>query len=122
MPRNSKKSKGQPQFNTTFVRCELTEKDRAALVKWSEKPPMSLDDMVIEILQRNHKISYSYSEHNDSFIVSVTGKPEDCDNAGKCFTSHAKNPVKALWVAVFKFFVIFNAEPWEDAGEEADFG
>jgi len=78
--------------------------------------------MVNEALQANHKISFSYSEQNDSYICSVTGKPDECDNAKKCFTSHAKSYTQALWVAMFKYHVIWNKGVWEDVEPEEDFG
>lgn len=121
MARNKKKS--SPQFgNMEFIRCELDAAEKKKLVAWTAKPPASIEDLVIEVLQANHKISYSYSEHNDSFIVSVTGKAEDCDNSNKCYTSHAKSPTQALWVSMYKYHEVWSKGPWENASEESDFG
>lgn len=122
MARSGKKSKSQAQFSTTFVRYTLTAADKKAFAAFCAKPPMDIDSMVNEALQANHKVSFSYSEHNDSYIVSVTGKPEECDNASKCFTSHAKTYSQALWVAMFKYHVIWNKGVWEDVEPEEDFG
>jgi len=121
MARGKKGSK-TPQFNTEFVRVELTAQDKKDFARWMEKPLVPMDDLITEVLQANHKISWSFSDHTDSFICSVTGKPEDCDNAGKCYTSHAKDYVTALWVALYKYHVIFKKGVWEHVGEEADFG
>lgn len=122
MARKGQKSKGPATFDTTFVRYTLSSEDKKSFEAFVKKPPMDLDSLVNEVLQANHKISFSYSEHNDSYIVSVTGKPEDCDNAKKCYTSHAKDFTTALWVAMFKYHVIWNKEPWEDVEPESDFG
>jgi len=121
MTRGKKKTQS-PFGNMTFIRCELDSAEKKKLSAWVAKPPASIEDLMTEVLQANHKISYSFSDHNDSFIVSVTGKPEDCDNASKCFTSHAKDPITALWVAMYKYHVIWNKGVWENASEEADFG
>jgi len=121
MPR-SKKSKPQTNFSTTFVRCELTAEQKKQIAPWSKSKDVVLDDLVTEVLQSNHKISFSFSEHNDSFICSVTGKPEDCDNASKCYTSHAKDYTTALWVAMYKFHVVFDRGVWESVADEEDFG
>lgn len=119
-----KKSPGAKgsEYNTTFVRYTLTAADKKAFEKFVEKPPMDIDSLVNEVLQSNHKISFSYNDNSDSYIVSVTGRAEDCDNANKCYTSHAKTYTQALWVAMFKFHVIWNKEPWEDIEPEEDFG
>jgi hypothetical protein len=107
---------------TTFVRCELSAEDKKHLVTWTAKPPVPLDDLLIEVLQSGHKVSYSFNGTNDSYICSVTGKPEDCINASMCYTSHAKDPLKALWVAMYKFHVIWQKGAWENAADEEDFG
>lgn len=117
-----KKSGKTPTFNTTFVRCDLTTADKDKFKTWLKTKDLDTTGMMNDMLQTNHKISFSYSEHNDSYICSVTGKPDDCDNAGKCYTSHAKDVTTALNLAIYKFHVIFKAEAWEDIGEDADFG
>jgi len=114
--------KNTPQFSTEFVRCELTSEDKKHFADWVKKPPIPFDDLVNEVLDSNYKISLSYSEHNNSFICSVTGKPEDCDNSGKCYTSHAKDYITSMWVALYKFHVIWQKGVWESSGSEADFG
>lgn len=110
------------QNSITFVRCELDADERKKLVTWSAKPPLDLDSMLIQVLQEGHKVSYSFNPTNDSFICSVTGKPEDCINANSCYTSHAKDPVKALWVALFKYFVVWDGKVWESVEDAEDFG
>lgn len=117
-----KSAQRQSDFSTEFVRCELTSEDKKDFAGWVKKPPKSIDDLVVEILQSNHKIGFSYAENTDSFIVSVTGKPDDCDNAKKCYTSHAKDYTTALWVALYKFHVIWKGGVWEAAGDVSDFG
>lgn len=107
---------------TQFVRCDLTAEDKKDYGQFVQKQEKNLDTLVIEMLQANHKISFSFNGTTDSFICSVTGKPEDCDNASKCYTSYAKDYVTSLWVAVFKYHVIWKAQAWEEFASEADFG
>lgn len=122
MPRNGKKSSKSNNFSTEFVSCTLTTEDKKAFPTWQAKNAEHLDDFVIGLLQTNHKVSFSFSEGNDSFICSVTGKPEDCNNASKCFTSHAKDYTTALWVALYKHYVIWQNGVWESTADENDFG
>ena len=107
---------------TAFIRCELTAEDRKAVPDFIKKSQSDLDDLIIEVLQANHKISFSFNENTDSFICSVTGKPEGCDNASKCYTSHAKDYSMALWVALYKYHVIWKRGVWEEVDEGSDFG
>ncbi len=115
-----KKPVGGFNNSVTFVRGELNAEDKKHLVTWCAKPPRPIDDMLIQVLQENHKVSYSFNATNDSFICSVTGKPDDCNNANMCYTSHAKDPIKALWVAMYKYFVIWEGKTWEHSSDEED--
>jgi len=121
MPRGKKTT---PQnFNSVeFIRFELSSEDKKDLVKWVEKNKDREDDLLTEVVQANHKVNVSYNGQNDSFIVSVTGKPEDCDNANKCFTSHGKTWKMALWVALYKYHVVWQRGVWESVDSSEDFG
>lgn len=118
----AKRSKGKQTFNTQFVRVSMTTEDKKGFAAWRPKAEKEINDHINTVLGDGHKISFSFSEHNDSYICSVTGKPDDCVNANKCYTSHGKDWGTALYVAMYKYFVIFKGEPWEDIDDEADFG
>jgi len=105
-----------------FVRCELSSDERKDVPRFIKASDGELDTLVIEVLQSGHKIGFSFSDHNDSFVVSVTGKPEDCINASRCFTSHGKDYVTALWVAMYKFHVVWKKGVWEADDNQEDFG
>lgn len=122
MARKGQKNGSQPFTPVSFVQCQLDAEEKKKFATWQAKNHDMLDTMVIEILQANHKISFSYSDNSDSFIVSVTGKPEDCINASRCYTSHAKDYATGLWVACFKFHVLWNKGVWEDVDTASDFG
>lgn len=121
MPRGSK-SKPQTNWSTTFVRCELTSDQKRDVPTWVKKNDKSLDDLVISLLQANYKLSYSFNDQTDSFICSITGKPEGCDNASKVLTAHAKDYGTALWVVLYKHYVLFKGEIWEELTDAEDFG
>ena len=120
------RSKGKPVTNSftpvTFVRADLNAEDKKHYAEWQKKSVNDLDTLVIEMLQANHKISFSYAEASDSFIVSVTGKADDCINASRCFTSHAKDYGTALWVACYKYHVVWQRGVWEEMDDGQDFG
>lgn len=118
----TKKNKGKAQFNTQFVRVSLTSEDKKAIPEYRKKAEKDVNDLINQVLGEGHKISFSFSEHNDSYICSVTGKPEDCVNSNKCYTSHGKDWGTALYVALYKYFVVFKGEPWEDLDDAEDFG
>ena len=117
-----KKQAASSWQQTTFVRCELTAEDKIAYKNWVSVKGYSPDDYVTQALQDNYKISFSYSEQNDSFICSITRKAEDCLNASRCMTSHAKDFITALNVTLFKHTVLFKSGVWEELDTGSDFG
>lgn len=118
-----RKSNDNPTFSSiSFVQCNLSAAEKKEFAKWQVTERENLDTLVIEVLQTGHKIGWSFNDNSDSFIVSLTGKPDGCINASKCNTSHAKDYVTALWVALFKFHVIWRKGVWEDIAPEEDFG
>jgi hypothetical protein len=118
----AKRTKKTPQFNTQFVRVSLTTEDKKAFAVWRKSAEKDVNELLNVILSDNHKVSFSFSEHNDSYICSITGKQDDCNNANKCFTSHGKDWGTALYVALYKYHVIFKGEAWEDLDDEEEFG
>lgn len=117
---NGSKFKGMPTI--TFMRYELSSEDKKKFAEFQKKPPMSFDDMIVDLTQNGHKLTISFNETSDSFIVSVTGSRDECVNQGKCYTSHAKDYILAMWVALFKNFVVWKNGVWEDVEDGEDFG
>lgn len=105
-----------------FVRFELTADEKKKLTKWVETSKDDFDTLLTDVVQSGHKINFSFNEGNDSFICSVTGKPEGCDNANRCYTSHGKNWQIAAWVALYKFHVVWKRGVWETMDTSEDFG
>lgn len=117
------KAAAQPSWTpTTFVKCDLDADTKKRVPEFIKKSSADIDDLVTQVLQDNHKISFSYNGQSDSYICSVTGKPEECNNASKCYTSHAKDYGTALWVALYKYHVIWQRGPWEEIEADSDFG
>lgn len=119
------RGKKSPSKNFTpveFVRCELSSDDRKQVPEFVKRHKNNPDDLVTEVLQNDIKISFSYSEHNDSFICSFTGRAEAAINANSCFTSHGKTYTTALWVGLYKHFELFKAGVWESPTDDEDFG
>ena len=122
MPR-TKGKKSESLFTAiSFIQCSLTTEEKKHFTEWHKKQETALDTLVIEVLQSGHKIGFSFNDNTDSFVVSCTGKPDECINASKCYTSHGKDYGIALWVALYKFHVLWRKGVWEDVSDDDDFG
>lgn len=117
-----KSAKGSQFPQTTFVNYRLDKDEKKACEAWFEKQKAIEDDLVVEILQSNHKITMSFDGNNDSFISSLTGKAEDCNNSGTCLTSRGSTPRQALWANLYKFHIVFKKGVWEDSEDASDWG
>jgi hypothetical protein len=122
MARGKKQNDNQSFTPISFVQCNLSAQEKKEFAKWAVSERENMDTLVVEILQSGHKLGWSFNDNSDSFIVSITGKPDGCINASKCNTSHAKDYLTAMWVALFKFHVIWRKGVWEDIAPEEDFG
>jgi len=105
-----------------FIRCELNADDKKRVPEFVKSQKNTYDDLVTEALQSGHKISLSFNETNDSFIASMSGKPDECVNANKCLTAHGKSPAMALWVVLYKHTQLFQSGVWYMDEEGEDFG
>src|ERR1043165_8331859 len=81
MARGKKNNDNSPFTSITFVQCNLNAAEKKEFAKWQQTEGQNLDNLVTEVLQSGHKISWSFNDNSDSFICSVTGKPEGCINA-----------------------------------------
>lgn len=118
--KNAAKNKSFTQFE--FVRCELNADDKKRVPEFVKSYKNSYDDPLTEALQSGHKVSLSFNETNDSFIASMSGKPDECINANKCLTAHGKSPAMALWVVLYKHVELFQSGVWEGTADDEDFG
>lgn len=105
-----------PEIN--FVGLTLSKKDRKGFVSWVEKDTAGLMSHIVTMATDGYKISQSYDLDNGCFIVAVTGGKNAAHNVSCCFTSRAGELEEALWLAVYKHFVVAGGEQWADPEDD----
>jgi hypothetical protein len=122
MPRKTGKSKTLDYGDTWFVRCRLGNADKADFEKWYEA---NLDDaelFVDNAIRQSLKLSVTFSTHNDAFCASYTCKAEDSPNYGGVLTSWADNWHEAVFMGLYKIFVILADNEWPKEDGKQDWG
>lgn len=99
-------------FDVIFVEIRLTEDDKKAVEKWANEGSYDAADFVGAMNYNNYKVSSSYDQVHDCFIVSLTGKPDQKDNPGKCLVSRGKTWDDAVCVAAYKHIVLCKEGDW----------
>jgi hypothetical protein len=112
--------KETPRIEYEFVRGELTSDQKAAAKIWIDKHGSDLEILMGDVIASEHKISLSYDDYNDTFVASITGKPENAYNAGKILTGRGKTWYLAIMSALFKHHVIFDLKAWSDSNKADD--
>lgn len=98
MPRAKKSEPKQERVWHGFVRCELTEKEKADFKAWD----VGFDEAFAELaeLLPDYKLSLSYNKANQCYVASLTGTSPDHVNQGWCLSAFAgtlDNAVRVLW-------------------------
>lgn len=120
--RNARKRNAQKKGEYRFVRCTLSQPEKKAAKLFQEKGLEEINTLLTNTLHSGYKVSFSYSESNDSVTCTFTGKPDEAVNEFLMLTSFATDWFGALCTNLYKHWELFQAGVWEDTEDEDDFG
>lgn len=104
-----------------FVKGELSTDQKAEAKIWIDKNGDDYAPLVGDLLASDYKLSMSYDSYNDTFVISLTGKPDNKYNAGKILTGRGRTWYLGLMSVLFKHNVVFNSGTWRsDSAIEGD--
>ncbi|MCK5566230.1 MAG: hypothetical protein KAJ07_13380 [Planctomycetes bacterium] len=105
-----------------FADYRLDEKEKKAFINWEKENGDDLFDHIQVLLHADHKVSITYSDKDQTTIVSVTCWAEMTANYGYCTSSRHSDPRVALSIAVYKILVILADTIWAEARGGDDWG
>jgi hypothetical protein len=117
---NSGRGKKQ-DFGVDFVNIRLSteEKRKLASQEWSGD---DLANALIRWVENGQKVSFTYSERNESVICSLTS-PEDPVSHRRCsVSSFGPDAAEAAKVAWYKFAVLTDGGNWHLYEVDDEFG
>lgn len=107
-----------------FVRCELTEIHKEDL-RANPYSMMQIAEWLNSAAIMGSKLSLTYDGGNSTYIVSLTDRNPDSENAGLTVTGRGNGFVNAVQSLMYKVEVIMHDKPWrqfEAEGKNEDFG
>lgn len=93
------------------VRIESSEKDK--FLHWCEENPMSATDILEELGGRLYKLSASWVDSNQAWVVTVSGTKDSNKNKNQSMSSWSNDVMEALYMTIYKVLVICEDKDWE---------
>lgn len=117
------KSKAFEKIDYEFVRGELNAEQKKDASTWMKKNQDDYSPMLDDLLANDYKLSMSFDSYNDTFVISLTGKPDNKHNAGKILTGRGKTWYLGLMSMLYKHHVLYKGAAWisDTPDDEGDF-
>lgn len=100
-------------FDWEMINKRLQLEDKQAFEKWVTKNPASVADLVTEVATNGYKLSITWVDNSNSFVVTASGRKDEGRNKKKSLPSWSDDVQEALYMTVYKILVIFEGGEWE---------
>ena len=104
-------AKSQNTFN--LIEYRLDDAQIVSFEEWVKTAKPTVKTCLNYCAEKSIKISLTFTEKNESWCCSLTGREENKHNAGTTLTTWSEDPIEALMMAVFKTNVIFEDGKWQ---------
>lgn len=101
-----------------FINIKLEKTDVPALEKYAKSHDNDPFSVLDEILAAQYKVSVSWVDKQNSYVVSVSGNENTALNNKCTMTSWSDSVMEALIMTGFKVFVVCGGKAWKDFEEE----
>lgn len=121
MAKKNSGSRSEGKFGVDFLTVRLTTEDKKALNDWE----VSFDQLlqwVVQIVEAGHKMSFSWSEGNESAICTITSPPPTGRGNKVSVSSFGSSVDNALKSAVYKYDVLAQGGDWNLVEGRQDYG
>ena len=111
------------KFAWTFVEIKLLAGDKPKVLAWAEKNVTNPLEVIDDITELGYKVSISYIDDRNSYVVSVSGSDRTPQNNKQTITTWSSNLEECLIMAGYKILHLTKDGKWEDyATESSDWG
>lgn len=109
-------------FNHEFVTIRIRDSERKKFNDAVNGYKGTVESLVEDIVSREVKLSVSWVDGSNSFVVSCTGSKESA-NSGCTFTSWSDTMLEALFMAWYKLEFVIGGRVWVDCNQtDANWG
>jgi hypothetical protein len=99
------------EWNLIEYRLEDGELD--TFETWVKENKVGMASSLNYCAEKEIKVSFTFSEKQAAWCISLTGKEDNKLNSGSTLTTWSDDPLDALLMAVFKATVIFSDGVWK---------
>lgn len=97
-----------------FIDVKLETEDKPKLEKFAKEYKLDVEAILTEISAMGYKLSISYVDKQNSFVVSVSGNDRTKHNNGCTMTSWSDDVIEALFMAAYKVIVVTDRGIWSE--------
>jgi hypothetical protein len=101
-----------------FVDITLNDNDKDALEQTVTQEGFALLVFILEAAEDGYKFSLVADPQHHSFIATLTGRHEGCENLGWALSARSVGPLEACIALWYKHCKLANYGPWLEAGRE----
>jgi hypothetical protein len=102
------------RYGVDFVALRVSEEQKVAFQQWASDNEDDLPELLVNFVGDNYKVSLNLDARNDCYIASATGTDDNRINRAKCMTARSKNLMEALFLLLYKHYVMCEAGSWGD--------
>lgn len=96
-----------------LIEYRLEDGELDAFDTWVKENKVGMASSLNYCAEKEIKVSFTFSEKQAAWCISLTGKEDNKLNSGATLTTWSDDPLDALLMAVFKATVIFSDGVWK---------
>lgn len=100
--------------NWTFANVRMTKADLPRLREFMQNYDDDPVAAILDVLGSGYKVSISWLDEQQSFVVTLTGTERSKHNQQTSMTTWSDDLQEAFAMAAFKHFVLCEAQEWQD--------
>lgn len=106
--------------NWSFVEVKIGREDKQLFQDWTQARGEVVTSMIETLCSYGYKVSVSWVDSHNSFVVSVSGSDSGKLNKQCTMTSWSDDVIEAFQLAVFKVVHVTGEGVWSDYATEKD--
>lgn len=101
------------QDNWNLIEYRLEDAEIEAFEAWQAREKVSTVSALNYCAEKGIKVSFTFSEKNSNWCVSLTGTKDNRFNSGSTLTNWSDEPIEAFMMGIYKASIVFNDGVWK---------
>lgn len=96
-----------------LIEYRLTDAELEGFDAWIAREKITMVQALNYCAEKLIKTSFTYSEKNNNWCVSLTGQADNRFNSGATLTNWSDDPLDAFFMGIYKASVVFQDGAWK---------